>query len=250
LGFIASAFAALALVLLAQGSALATSNFKTLFNDKYGTAGTVLDSCTLCHTSIPALNPYGADFLNAGANLAALDAIANVDSDGDGATNITEINARTLPGDPASMPPQAPAGMPVPAAQSVYSYQAVVSPLISETAQSARPIGLGQVAVGGGTVNVSLGLAATAGPVDVYFGLQINGGDILILTSSGLFQSVNDGVVPLFAGSMGDFNQSLFGAISLSALPPATYTFYMLVTPAGSFSNFYLYATSFTIAGS
>jgi hypothetical protein len=246
-GFIASAFAALALLLLAQGSALATPNFKTLFNNKYGTAGTVLDTCTLCHTSVPARNPYGDDFFNAGANLAALDAIANIDSDGDGATNITEINALTFPGDPGSIPP--PGGLPVPGTQSVFSYQAVTSPLPSETAGSARPVGLGQVAVGGGTVDVSLGLAATDGPVDVYFGLQINGGDILILTSGGQFQSVNAGVVPLFAGSMGSFNQSLFGAINVSALPAATYTFYMLVTPAGSFANFYLYVTGFTVTG-
>jgi hypothetical protein len=248
-GFIASVFVALALVLLAQGTAHATRNFKDLFNSKYGTAGTVLDTCTLCHTSVPARNPYGMDFLNAGANGAALDAIANIDSDGDGATNIVEINALTFPGDPASIPAVS-VGLPVPGTQSVFSYQAVTSPLISETAGSARPVGLGQVAVGGGTVDVSLGLAATEGPVDVYFGLQIDGGDILILTSGFQFQSITAGPpVPFFAGSMGDFNQSLFGAINVSALPPATYTLYMMVTPAGSFANFYLYITGFTVAG-
>jgi hypothetical protein len=246
-GVIASVLATLVLVLLAQQSALARPSYLTIFNNKYGTAGTVLDDCTVCHTSVPARNPFGTDFLNAGADAAALDAIANTDSDGDGATNITEINALTFPGDPASFP--SPGGLPVPGGQPVYSYSAVISPVISETAASARPVGLGQVAVGGSTVDVSLGLAATAGPVDVYFGLQINGGDILILTSGGQFQSVTAGVVPLFAGSMGNFNQSLFGAINLSALPPANYTFYMLVTPAGSFSSFYLYVTGFTIAG-
>jgi len=250
-GFIASVFVALALVLLAQGGALATSDFLTLFNNKYGTTGTVLDTCTLCHTSVPALNPYGDDFANAGSDEAALDAIADIDSDGDGATNITEINARTFPGDPASMPPQPPGGLPVPGAPLVYSYQAVTSPLISETAESARPVGLGQVAVGGGTVDVGLGLAETAGPVDVYFGLQINGGDILLLTSNGQFQSITAGVVPLFSGSMGNFNQSLFGAINVSVLPAATYTLYLMVTPAGSidFANFYLYVTGFTVVG-
>jgi hypothetical protein len=246
-GFIVSAFAALALVLLSQGSALARSSLLDIFTTKYGTAGTVLENCILCHTSVPALNPYGQDFFDAGANAAALDSIANFDSDGDGATNITEINALTFPGDPASVPP--PGGLPVPGTQSVFSYQAVISPLISETAQSARPVGLGQVAVGGSTVDVGLGLAGTAGPVDVYFALQINGGDLLILTSNGQFQSITAGVVPFLAGSMGNFNQSLFGAIPVSALPAATYTFYMLVTPAGSFANYYLYITGFTVAG-
>jgi hypothetical protein len=248
--FIAPIFAALALVLLAQGSALAVSNFMTLFNNKYGTSGTVLNDCSVCHAPIPVLNPYGEDFINAGGGDAALDAIANVDSDGDGAINITEINARTFPGDPASIPaPPPPTGLPVPGVQSVISYEAVISPLISPTAETARPVGLGQVAAGGTTVNVSLGLAPTSGPVDVYFGLQINGGAILLLTSAGQFQSISAGVVPLFAGSTGNFNQSLFGAINVSALPSGTYTFYMMVTPAGSLANFYLYITGFTITG-
>ena len=64
-----------------------------------------LNSCDLCHTaSIPSLNPYGAAYKNKGRNTAAFGLIENLDSDGDGFTNIQELNALTFPGNPASKP--------------------------------------------------------------------------------------------------------------------------------------------------
>jgi hypothetical protein len=67
--------------------------------------GTMLQNCTLCHTaSIPSLNPFGAAYKSAGRNTAAFAAIENLDSDGDGVSNIKEINALTFPGDASSHP--------------------------------------------------------------------------------------------------------------------------------------------------
>lgn len=63
---------------------------------------TALDSCTLCHTVVPTRNDYGIDFKDANRDFAAIE---NDDSDGDGATNIDEINALTFPGDDTSFPP-------------------------------------------------------------------------------------------------------------------------------------------------
>jgi hypothetical protein len=75
--------------------------------------------CSLCHTSAPARNAYGADIaakllprhsrpLSSAEyrdNLeAALRAVEALDSDGDGDTNLEEIEAGTLPGDPTSTP--------------------------------------------------------------------------------------------------------------------------------------------------
>jgi len=68
-------------------------------------ASSSLNSCDLCHTSsVPSLNPYGQAYKSAGRNTAAFGTIESLDSDGDGFTNIQEINALTFPGNPASFP--------------------------------------------------------------------------------------------------------------------------------------------------
>jgi hypothetical protein len=68
-------------------------------------SGTSLQSCDLCHTaSLPSLNPYGAAYKSKGRNTAAFGSIENLDSDGDGFSNIQEINALTFPGNPSSKP--------------------------------------------------------------------------------------------------------------------------------------------------
>ncbi|MEP7133710.1 MAG: carboxypeptidase regulatory-like domain-containing protein [Chloroflexota bacterium] len=68
-------------------------------------ASSALNTCDLCHTaSIPTLNPFGAAYKANGRNPAAFGLIENIDSDGDGFTNIQEINALTFPGNPASKP--------------------------------------------------------------------------------------------------------------------------------------------------
>ena len=67
--------------------------------------GSRIASCSLCHTaSIPSLNSYGLAFANAGADSAAFKAIESMDSDGDGFTNLQEINAFTFPGNAADKP--------------------------------------------------------------------------------------------------------------------------------------------------
>jgi len=63
--------------------------------------GTRLDNCSLCHTSAPAFNPYGAAFDAAGQNFGAIE---SADSDGDGFSNIVEITALTFPGDASDKP--------------------------------------------------------------------------------------------------------------------------------------------------
>ena len=88
-------------------AALAVEQYTNDFNALYGTAGTRLDSCLLCHVGATGgnRNDYGNAF--AAAKLsndtagvqAALVAIEPDDSDGDAIINIDEINALTFPGD-------------------------------------------------------------------------------------------------------------------------------------------------------
>jgi hypothetical protein len=103
-------------------------------------AGTKLDHCALCHTGgsyvnskgktvslgscqwchyaygtdasgniVDTINPYGMAYLTNGRNQAALVAIEGLDSDGDGYTNITEINADRYPGNASDDPSKVPA---------------------------------------------------------------------------------------------------------------------------------------------
>jgi hypothetical protein len=74
----------------------------------------LLSACVSCHNRTDygrqagdTLTPFGRDYLKNGRNAAAFDAIAKLDSDGDGATNAKELEAHTNPGDAASMPGKA-----------------------------------------------------------------------------------------------------------------------------------------------
>jgi PKD repeat protein len=100
-----AAFLTTLFILLAwQPQAQAFSSFLNDFNDNYNTAGTRLDQCIACHTSnssVGSRNPYGSALANANINFGAIE---NVDSDGDGFSNLTEIMARTFPGNPNDFP--------------------------------------------------------------------------------------------------------------------------------------------------
>ena len=88
----------------------AKSNFMTSFRNEYpGIAGSQLDSCAVCHTNIPNVNGYGSDYRSHGHNFAAIELL---DSDGDGYSNIQEIQALTFPGDASSQPAVQPTDTP------------------------------------------------------------------------------------------------------------------------------------------
>jgi predicted RNA-binding protein with TRAM domain len=81
------------------------------FNNTYGTSGTdggtSLGSCITCHNQANGKggeNNYGTDYKNSGRDFIAIEPL---DSDGDGFSNIEEINAGFFPGDPSSKPTSA-----------------------------------------------------------------------------------------------------------------------------------------------
>ena len=89
------------LILGAGVAAHAVSSYLSPFRTAYPAAvGTKLDSCTLCHTSAPSLNAYGSAY-RTNPNFQG---IQGADSDGDGFTNLQEIQALTFPGNAADKP--------------------------------------------------------------------------------------------------------------------------------------------------
>lgn len=77
------------------------ANFETTYP---AAASSRIDSCSLCHTAVPQVNPYGTAFASAGHMFAPIEGL---DSDGDGFTNIAEIEAHSFPGDASDTPPPA-----------------------------------------------------------------------------------------------------------------------------------------------
>ena len=91
-------------------AALATPQLMQLFNKTYKPkAGTALQKagCAVCHVSKAGggkLNPYGQALKGKPATAASLRSIEKLDSDKDKFSNIAEIKAGTLPGNPKSKP--------------------------------------------------------------------------------------------------------------------------------------------------
>lgn len=99
----------LALALLLANTAWSRSAYLSDFNARYGTPNTKLDDCATCHVTKSNRNPYGADLERALKThgfdtTVSLESIESDDADGDGASNILEITARTWPGDSSDVP--------------------------------------------------------------------------------------------------------------------------------------------------
>jgi mono/diheme cytochrome c family protein len=94
-------------VLLVATAAFASATWSKLFNDTYkpkpGSA-IVKAKCQLCHTKGVALNTYGSSLKGKKIEAASLKAVERLDSDKDKFSNISEIKAGKLPGDPKSKP--------------------------------------------------------------------------------------------------------------------------------------------------
>lgn len=91
--------------------AFASLQWYKVFNDTYKPkAGSALAKarCAACHTATLAkdktVNPYGKSLVGKKIDAASLKSIEKKDADKDGFSNIAEIKAGTLPGDPKSKP--------------------------------------------------------------------------------------------------------------------------------------------------
>ncbi|MBI5101231.1 MAG: cytochrome c, partial [Nitrospirae bacterium] len=226
-------------------------------------AGSKLENCNICHNPDYSRNGFGSDFAANGHNLGAIEAM---DSDGDGFSNIAEINAVTFPGNASDRPAvnggpaPAPTGGPtmaMPGSQSVFDIQAGIFPFISALPENAKPIGVGPVAEGGDYLSVQVGLNAFAGAVDLYFVITLPGDtdnlyflnpdnsisvsrvqDVIQAMASNRFPA---GVQPWKKGSAGPVNEIILNSIPVADIITGTYGFYLLASPSGSLDRYYLW---------
>lgn len=138
--------------------------------------------------------------------------------------------------------------MSVPSAQSVYSINpAGTAPVRNNASSVDKPIGTGNIA--GGFLNWHIDLPNFSGPVDIIAAISADFiSDIYLLDSNNnLVSLASSGLVYWKRSSTGNISESLFGDIPTSSLPHGTYTLYLVVTPAGSISNYYFWTTLFTL---
>ncbi len=141
--------------------------------------------------------------------------------------------------------------MPLPESQLVFTPAPASLPVLNADPAVAKPMGLGSVATGGGTLNIQIGTVGFSGPAEVYFAVfspQALGNDIFLYTGGTFVAFSQTGLVPWIASTNGSLNEDLFGAIPLSALPSGAYTLYFAVAPAGSsLATFYFWSTEFMV---
>lgn len=134
----------------------------------------------------------------------------------------------------------------------------------SDPAQ-AMPIGVGPVAQGGNSLTLQMNLGQFLSPMDVYagWGISTDPDKLYFLNSnysiqafafSEVIQALSSGTLPAGVGPwksavMEPINETLANGLPVSQLGPGTYTFFLLTTPAGSPANFYIWRTSFDVAG-
>lgn len=127
------------------------------------------------------------------------------------------------------------------------AYSALTSPTVENMAKYCKPLSLGDIAAG--TLNIKIGTPNFESAIDIYIGVYAPAiwDNIQLITSTNDFQDLNVGLTAWKTNVTSAINnESLFGDIATSALPSGSYTFYVMITPHGSTSDYYLWETSFT----
>jgi hypothetical protein len=155
--------------------------------------------------------------------------------------------------------------IPLPTDRQSWSYAPFESPVLNDDSSLARPVGVGAVASGGETLSVHVALKQFEGEADVY-GAYINWNDpqtVHILNPNGVSYStftINQiinalatgnppaGAQPWKSNTTGPIDEQLMNT-SIANIPSGTYTVYLLVTPTGTLSSYYLWITTFNDGG-
>jgi hypothetical protein len=126
--------------------------------------------------------------------------------------------------------------IPVPAGQEYFELLPFEKPVVNTDLSKASPIGFGSAAQGGDVLSIQISFAEFEGPVDIYLGIQISSNDIYLVKNDSTIQLLSDGLTPWKKNVTGPINETLWGDIQTSVIPPGVYNFYLLITPANEFA--------------
>ena len=109
------------------------------------------------------------------------------------------------------------------------------------------PVGIGPIATGGDSLTITVSLDQFAIPVDIYLGFLLpESTGILLVNRDGFLQNIDEGLVPWLSNVAEPVNRTLFENIPTSSLPVGEYNVYLMVTPAGTLADYYLWQSRFT----
>ncbi|MFI5294658.1 MAG: CHRD domain-containing protein [Thermodesulfovibrionales bacterium] len=154
--------------------------------------------------------------------------------------------------------------LPMPLGRHTTEFPAFPAPALSTIRDDSRPIAVGQIATGGSTLTVQVGIEQYAVAVDMFLAFLVSNdprtivnvmpdhsfqrfprADIGTALATGQPPS---GMVPWMSNVTAPVNATIFADRPVSGIPPGKYTVFLLVAPhGGGLTNFDLYRTDFTI---
>ena len=141
--------------------------------------------------------------------------------------------------------------MPVPTGTQVYSYASTELPVVHVDPSQAKPIGVGPVANGQDTFRLQVELPEFSGGVDIYLAIYcaaLHPTEFFLFDDTGTLKPFStNGYVKWRSDQPGSLNERPLPDLSVLILPPGTYYFYLMVSPAGNLNSFFLWITSFSV---
>jgi subtilisin family serine protease len=141
-----------------------------------------------------------------------------------------------------------PPPIPVPSSQSTFTYASTASPVLNFS--QAMPVGVGPVAGVGDLLNLQVGFAEFAAPVDIYlafYAKSIDPATIYLFIPGNKLQPLSAGMIPWKSNTAGPVSESLYGELQTSTLSPGDYILYIAAAPAGRLDAYYFWTTEFVI---
>jgi hypothetical protein len=154
--------------------------------------------------------------------------------------------------------------IPVPAGQQIYSHPLTDTPAFISDPAMAQPIAVGPFADGGDILSIQVGLNQFTEAVNMYgaYTVSTNPTTIYVLDSDLSFheysidtiaQALISGILPFgvepIRGNIIRLFYETFFTMSITDIAPGIYNLYLLLTPADSIQNYYIWKTTITNTG-